>query len=162
MTTSNIWWKIKKIRIGSHFSENLNHSTLLRIIFDCITSFWHTWSRVKFFIIFLIQSVNSCIMTGSFFIVKNVQNFIFGVSLIVSRVTMCGLELQSQSSSNMRTVGQVCTIFNFENNLTSFHFEMIVFKWPRDAKRCLPVQNLRYQTWLEFHFLNVSSLENDK
>ena len=125
------------------------------------------------FIIFLIQSVNSCIMTGSFFIIKNVQNFIFSVSFIVSRGTMSdrfqcliydisGLKLQSQSFSNMRTIGQVCTIFNFENNLTSFHFEMIVFKWPRDAKRCLPVQNLRYQTWLEFHFLNVSSLENVK
>ena len=83
-------------------------------------------------------------MMGSFFIIKNVQNFIFSVSLI--RRDISGLKLQSQSSSNVRTVGQVCTIFNFENNLTSFHFEMIVFKWPRDAKRCLPVQNLRYQT----------------
>ena len=68
---------------------------------------------------------------------KEHSKFHFSVSLIVSRGTMSGrfqfliydisgLKVHSQSFSNMRTVGQVYTIFNFENNLTSFHFEMIV------------------------------------
>ena len=56
---------------------------------------------------------------------------------------------------------QVCTICNLENKLTLFHFEILLFKWPRDPKiayhfECVIKLDLNFIFWT-FHHWKMSN-----